>query len=123
MQYVFQTRNETTVCFGSCDDEIDAVLCNLIEKDDVALIGIIGDVGRRATCVAKRYGAVVHTIESAPGLALTYDRINNYLEEYKPNIFFIAQGDPSTGVLQPIDGLGELCRRYFDVFQMNCVFS
>lgn len=33
------------------------------------------------------------------------------LARHKPSVFFITHGESSTGVLQPLEGLGELCHR------------
>lgn len=99
------------MCFGSCDNEIDAVFCNLIEKNDVVLIGVIGDIGYRAAAIAKQYGADVRLIHTEPGTILSYTKINEHIERHRPHILFLAHGDPSTGVLQPISDIGNLCRK------------
>lgn len=31
--------------------------------------------------------------------------------QHKPSVLFITHGESSTGVLQPLEGLGELCHR------------
>lgn len=33
------------------------------------------------------------------------------LAQHKPSVLFITHGESSTGVLQPLEGLGELCHR------------
>lgn len=33
------------------------------------------------------------------------------LAQHKPSLLFITHGESSTGVLQPLEGLGELCHR------------
>lgn len=33
------------------------------------------------------------------------------LARHKPSVIFITHGESSTGVLQPLEGLGELCHR------------
>lgn len=34
------------------------------------------------------------------------------LAQHKPVLLFLTQGESSTGVLQPLDGYGELCHRW-----------
>lgn len=112
LQYIFQTQNETTLCFSSCDNEIEAVFSNLIDKNDIVLIGVIGDIGYRAASIAKNYGADVRLMHTEPGTILTYTKINEYIEKHQPHILFLAHGDPATGVLQPIAmDIGNLCRK------------
>ena len=33
------------------------------------------------------------------------------LAQHKPVLLFLTQGEASSGVLQPLDGYGELCHR------------
>lgn len=88
-----------------------AALCNLIEEGDVVLCGITGLWGKRAADMASRYGADVRIIEAGSDDILTTDRLTTYFEVHKPKIFFVTQGDSSTGTLQPIEGLGDLCQK------------
>lgn len=112
LKYMFQTRNPLTLCISaSGHGGMEASLCNLIEEGDIVLCGITGLWGRRAGDMASRYGADVRYVEAGKDEILTVEQLNAYFEVHKPRIFFITQGDSSTGVLQPIDGLGELCRR------------
>lgn len=112
LKYVFQTRNALTLCISaSGHGGMEAALCNLIEEGDVVLCGVTGLWGKRAADMASRYGADVRFIEAGNDEILTMEQLNAYFEVHKPKIFFVTQGDSSTGVLQPIEGLGELCRK------------
>lgn len=112
LKYVFQTSNPLTLCISaSGHGGMEAALCNLIEEGDVVLCGVTGLWGRRAGDMASRYGADVRYIETGSNDILTMDNLNEYFEVHKPQIFFITQGDSSTGTLQPIEGIGELCRK------------
>lgn len=112
LKYVFQTSNPLTLCISaSGHGGMEAALCNLIEEGDIVLCGVTGLWGRRAGDMASRYGADVRYIETGSDDILTMDRLNEYFEVHKPQIFFITQGDSSTGTLQPIEGIGELCRK------------
>lgn len=115
IKYLFQTKNPLTLCISaSGHGGMEAALCNLIEVGDVVLCGVTGLWGRRAGDMATRYGADVRYIEpgNEPGDILTVNRLFEYFQVHKPKIFFITQGDSSTGVLQPIESLGDLCREY-----------
>lgn len=109
-QYILQTRNPVTLCVSaSGHGAMETVLCNLIEDGDVVLIGLTGIWGERAANMAKRYGGDVRFIDTKPGTILTFDRIEEYLKLHKPVLLFIVQGESSTGILQPLEGLGDLC--------------
>lgn len=98
------------------------MLCNLIEKDDVVLIGVIGDAGQKAAEIAGQYGAKVHVVRAKPGTPLSLAQIQDYIEECRPRVLFLVYGDPSTGVLQPIADIGNLCRRYVVAMKLQKQF-
>lgn len=112
LQYLFQTKNALTYCTtGSGNSGMETVLSNLIDDGDVVLVAVIGAFGHRAVDMSTRYGADVRVLESKLGTSLTYEQIQAHVETHKPKILFVVHGDSSTGVLQKIDKLGELCRR------------
>lgn len=112
LQYLFQTTNPVTFCTtGSGGAGMETVLSNLIEEGDVVLIAVTGAFGHRAINVATRYGADVRILEAKLGQSLKYEQISAHIEAHKPKLLFIVHGDSSTGVLQQISKLGELCHR------------
>lgn len=111
-KYIFQTQNPVTLCVSaSGHGAMETALCNLIEDGDRVLIGVTGIWGQRAGEMAKRHGAKVHYVEAELGATLSLASVEEHLKLVKPAVFFITQGDSSTGVHQPIEGLGELCRK------------
>lgn len=90
---------------------MEICLGNLIEPDDIVLVFVSGSFGWRAVEMSRRYGADVRTVESKLGTAFKYEQIRAHIELHKPKIVFICHGDSSTGVLQSLDKVGELCRR------------
>ena len=116
IRYIFQTKNPVTLCVSaSGHGAMETALCNLIQDSESVLIGKTGIWGERAGDMARRYGANVHFIEAKLGSTLLFSEIEECLRKYKPILFFTVQGESSTGVLQPIEGLGELCHRYIHI--------
>lgn len=112
VKYLFQTTNAITFCTsGSGSSAMETVLINLIEEGDEVLIGIIGAFGHRALDIASRCGANVHVLEAKLGTSLTYEQIRAHVETHKPKLLFLVHGDSSTGVLQKLDNIGDVCRR------------
>lgn len=112
LKYLFQTRNPLTFCTtGSGNSGMETVLGNLIEVGDVVLVAITGTFGHRAVDMATRYGADVRKLETKLGTALKYDQIRAHIEAHKPKLLFVSHGDSSTGVLQSLENLGDLCQR------------
>lgn len=113
LKYLFQTRNPITFCgTGSGNAGMEICLGNLIEPADIVLIFVSGSFGWRAVEMSKRYGADVRSVESKLGTTFKYEQIRAHIELHKPKIVFICHGDSSTGVLQSLDKVGDLCRRY-----------
>jgi len=116
LQYAFQTKNPLTLAIsGTGHAGIEAALCNLIERGDVVLVGINGIWGERASDMARRQGADVRTFSKPPGQNFSLNDIEAALLEHKPAILFLVQGESSTGVVQPLDGVGALCTK------LNCL--
>lgn len=111
LQTIFHTKNAATLCIGFCGTEMETVLLNFIEPIDTILICVIGEIGKRAVAAANKIGARVHTVEAYAGHIMDFETIEHKFMKYLPKILFIAHGENSTGVLQPIDGLGELCEK------------
>ncbi|XP_028586624.1 alanine--glyoxylate aminotransferase isoform X2 [Podarcis muralis] len=124
IQYAFQTQNPLTLAVsGTGHCAMEAAFLNMVEQGDKVLIAMNGFWGERATGIAKRLGADVHQLVKAPGECFTLEEIEKGLVTHAPFLFFITHGESSTGVLQPLDGLGELCHRYNCLLLVDAVAS
>lgn len=112
VKWLFQTTNPMTFCCtGSGNSGMETVLSNLIEPGDEIIVGVIGTFGLRAVDMSERYGAKVKVLEAKLGTSLGYEQIRAHVETHKPKLLFLVHGDSSTGVLQDIKNVGEVCRR------------
>lgn len=124
IQYVFQTRNPLTLAVsGSGHCAMETALFNILEPGDSFLVGANGIWGQRAAEIAERIGARVHLMTKDAGGHFTLKEVEKGLARYKPVLLFLTHGESSTGVLQPLDGCGELCRRYQCLFLVDSVAS
>ncbi|CAI9152677.1 unnamed protein product [Rangifer tarandus platyrhynchus] len=124
IQYVFQTRNALTLAIsGSGHCALEAALFNLLEPGDPFLVGVSGIWGQRAQDIAERIGARVYPMIKAPGGHFTLQEVEEALARHKPALLFLAHGESSTGVMQPLDGYGELCHRYQCLLLVDSVAS
>ncbi|XP_064418159.1 alanine--glyoxylate aminotransferase isoform X2 [Latimeria chalumnae] len=100
IQYAFQTQNELTMAIsGSGHCAMEAAFFNCVERGEVVLVGINGIWGERAADIADR------------------------IEEHKPVLFFITHGESSTGLVQPLDGIGDLCKKHDCLLLVDSVAS
>ncbi|XP_078695734.1 alanine--glyoxylate aminotransferase-like isoform X1 [Branchiostoma floridae x Branchiostoma belcheri] len=112
IQYAFQTRNELTLAVsGTGHAAMEAAVVNMVEPGDVVLVAVHGLWGERCADMCSRNGAEVRTITKPIGQNFTLEDIQKGIEYHKPCMFFICHGESSAGVLQPLDGIGDICHR------------
>ncbi|KAL7832549.1 hypothetical protein SRHO_G00295670 [Serrasalmus rhombeus] len=122
IQYAFQTQNRMTLAVsGPGHAAMECAIFNTVESGESVLIAVHGIWGERAAEMAERIGAKVNTIVTSAGSYYTNDEIEQALAKYKPVLFFLTHGESSTGVLHPIDGIGELCHKYDCLFLVDSV--
>jgi alanine-glyoxylate transaminase/serine-glyoxylate transaminase/serine-pyruvate transaminase len=124
LRYAWQTDNSFTLPIsGTGSAAMEAAVANLVEPGDVVLIGVIGYFGERIVEMARRYGADVRVIEKEWGEAFTTGELNSALEEHRPQILALVHGETSTGVVQPLGDVGDLCREFDCLLVVDSVTS
>lgn len=124
LKYLFQTVNPLTFCLSaSGHGGMEACFANLVVDGDVVLVASSGLWGDRAADMARRHGGDVRILKGTPGFIITLEQVREYMEIHKPAIFFLTHGESSTGVLQPLEGFGDLCRSYNCLFMVDTVIT
>ncbi|MCP9808878.1 alanine--glyoxylate aminotransferase family protein [Cyanobium sp. HWJ4-Hawea] len=124
LRYTWQTDNRLTIPMsGTGSAAMEATLANTIEPGDKVLVAIKGYFGLRLADMAGRYRADVVTIERPWGQAFSLEEIEQALETHRPAIFAIVHAETSTGICQPMDGIGDLCRKYDCLLLLDTVTS
>lgn len=110
---VFMTRNRWTFLIdGTARAGIEAALVSLLEPGMTVLIVRAGRFGLLLSEIAERIGADIRTIDLEWGEVASLDAIEAAFREHKPRVFACIHGDTSTTTAQPLEGLGDLCRKY-----------
>jgi alanine-glyoxylate transaminase/serine-glyoxylate transaminase/serine-pyruvate transaminase len=124
LRYAWQTDNNFTLPIsGTGSAAMEAAVANLVEPGDVVLIGVIGYFGERIVEMARRYGADVRVIEKNWGEAFPTAELYSALEEHRPKILALVHGETSTGVVQPLEDIGDLCREFDCLLMVDSVTS
>ncbi len=124
LRYAWQTDNNFTLPIsGTGSAAMEAAVANLVEPGDVVLVGVIGYFGERIVEMARRYGADVRVIEKNWGEAFTTAELYAALEEHRPKIMALVHGETSTGVVQPLEDVGEICREFDCLLMVDSVTS
>ena len=121
---VFRTENRWTMLVdGTSRAGIEAILVSAIRPGDRVLVPVFGRFGHLLCEIARRCRAEVHTIEVPWGEVFTPDQIEEAIKRVKPRLLLTVQGDTSTTMLQPLDQLGEICRRHDVLFYTDATAS
>ncbi|MBL8323664.1 MAG: alanine--glyoxylate aminotransferase family protein [Rubrivivax sp.] len=117
---VFATRNDwTLVADGTARAAIEMVMQSAIEPGDRVLVGSFGRFGQLLEEIARRCGAEVHIVQAEWGTVLDLAQFEAALKACSPKLVAVCQGDTSTTMMQPLEGLGELCHRHGALLQVD----
>ncbi len=124
LRYAWQTDNRLTLPMsGTGSAAMEATIANTVEPGETVLVAINGYFGNRLADMADRYQAEVATIKEGWGKAFSLDQIEAALIKYRPAIFAMVHAETSTGVCQPMEGIGELCAKYDCLLLLDTVTS
>jgi alanine-glyoxylate transaminase / serine-glyoxylate transaminase / serine-pyruvate transaminase len=124
LRYAWQTDNELTLAIsGTGSAAMETAVANLVERGDVVLIGVMGFFGERLVEMASRHGADVRVIEKPWGEVFSRSEIYDAVQEHRPAILMLVHAETSTGALQPLDGIGAICREFDCLLLTDCVTS
>ena len=120
----FETQNDwTLVLDGTARAAIEMVMLSAVSPGDKVLVCSFGRFGQLLNEIAQRCGAKVHVVQAEWGTVFDLAQIEAALKAHSPKLVAICQGDTSTTMLQPLQGLGELCHRYGALLQVDATAS
>lgn len=124
LRQVFGTQNEITFpVSGTGSAGMEFTLVNWIEPGDNILVAINGVFGTRLANLADRLGAHTTRLEFPWGDVIDKELLAQKAEEIKPKIICVVNGETSTGVYQPMDGLAEIAHANGALLLADCVTS
>lgn len=122
---LFGTQNRVTFpVSGTGSGGMEASVCNVIEEGDKAIICVNGVFGTRMADVAGRYGAEVIQVEAPWGSPIDPADLKKALDANPDAVLVgIVHAETSTGVLQPMEEIGAMCKDHGALLLMDCVTS
>jgi len=118
VKYIFQTNNTMTFALSATGHAaMECVMTNMLEPGKTVLIANNGIWGIRSADMARRQGATVKEIVTAAGTNFSLAQLTAGVKEHKPDLLFVTHGESSTGVVQPLEGVGAMCH------QNNCLLA
>lgn len=109
---IFGTENKWTFLIdGTARAAIEASLVSLTKPGDRVLVVNFGRFGLLLTEILARIGAEIKTVDAEWGETVPMEQIAAAIDAFEPHVVASVHGDTSTTMAQPLDGLGELCRK------------
>src|SRR5687767_9138678 len=123
LRFIFQTKNRFTIAIsGTGSAGMEASIVNIVEPGDAVIVGINGMFGTRLAAVVERCGGKVIRIEAPWGQIIEPEAIQLALRRSSPvKAVAIVHAETSTGVWQPLEPIGQLCREHETLFVVDAV--
>jgi alanine-glyoxylate transaminase / serine-glyoxylate transaminase / serine-pyruvate transaminase len=109
LRSLWRTANEDTFLVpGTEEAGMEAVLVNMLEPGDTAVVATAGWNGDRLAEATMRVGAKVVKVEAEWGRAVPSEAIAAATSKHRPRLLLVVHGEASTGIQQPLEGLGDI---------------
>lgn len=120
----FRTRNAATFAVsGTGRAAMEAALVSLIEPGDRVLVANCGRFGDLFAEIAGRCGARVAQVRAEWGRVIDPQAIVDALRKEPPKLVAVVHGETSTGVWQPLAGIGAACRAHGALLVVDAVVT
>ena len=125
LRRLFRTENRLTIAVsGTGSSGMESAFVNVVEPGDEVLVCVNGVFGNRMSDIVERIGGVLHRIDRPWGEVFDPAEIEEALQRHPDvKVVAIVHAETSTGALQPLEEIGELCRRDDRLFLVDCVTS
>ena len=125
LRRTFSTANQFTIAIsGTGSAGMEAAIVNLVEPGDAVVVGINGVFGTRLAGLVERCGGKVIRVEAPWGRIIEPESIASALRQSgSVKAVALVHAETSTGVWQPIEPVGRLCRDYNALFIVDAVTS
>ena len=125
LRATFRTQNEFTIALsGTGSAGMEAVIANLIEPGDRAIVGVNGVFGSRLATMVERHGGTAIPIEVPWGTTIPLEMLRDQLSHSAPvKAVVLVHAETSTGAWQPLQDVGPTCRDYDALLIVDAVTS
>ena len=124
LRQAFRTKNRLTLPISATGMAgMETCLVNLVEPGDKVLVFNAGYFSNRMVDVASRAGAEVREVKLPWGEVFSPERMRQEVDLFQPRVVGVVHAETSTGVLQPLDGLGDHCHKHGALLVADTVTS
>ncbi|MBP1989132.1 aminotransferase class V-fold PLP-dependent enzyme [Paenibacillus eucommiae] len=115
--------NHVKVLLGSGTLANDAIAGQLSLLDGRGLILVNGEFGHRLVDHAERMELKFDVLEETWGKPFSFEDIEPYMREGSYSWLWVVHGETSTGMLNDVEGIQQLCHAYQIKLCLDCVSS
>lgn len=115
----YRTKQRVFVLPCSGSGAIDSVLCSLGARSGIVLSN--GNFGMRVAEIAGHHLSALKVIENDVGQEFRIEQIERELKARDYDLLAVVHGETSTGMLNNLPGLAELCKRRGLLFFVDAV--
>ncbi|MFV0424591.1 MAG: pyridoxal-phosphate-dependent aminotransferase family protein [Bacilli bacterium] len=114
---------ETVILSSSGSSANEAVIASLFNKNDKILILSNGSFGERIAKMMHNYCLDFHVIKNNWGEPFDITKLSTHLKTHHYDYLFVSHDETSSGLLNPIDKIGTLCKTHDINMFVDCVSS
>ncbi|MHA1208881.1 MAG: pyridoxal-phosphate-dependent aminotransferase family protein [Candidatus Freyarchaeota archaeon] len=124
LRYVFRTKNRFTIPIsGTGSAGMETCLVNLVGQGDEVVVGVNGFFGQRMSEIVKRCGGTPIEVRENWGEALKAESVEDALANSNAKLVALVHAETSTGVLQPLEEISKIAKRYGALLLADTVTS
>ncbi|UCE63281.1 MAG: alanine--glyoxylate aminotransferase family protein, partial [Nitrospirota bacterium] len=125
LRWLFHTQNSFTIAVsGTGSAAMETAIVNLVEPEDSVIVGINGIFGTRLASMVERCGGKTIRLEVPWGQWIDSGQIEHSLKHSGPvKAVALVHAETSTGVHQPLEEIGTLCRNHNALLIVDTVTS
>jgi (S)-ureidoglycine-glyoxylate aminotransferase len=113
IRQLYQTKNKWSFLIdGTARAGVEAILVSIVSPGDKVLVPSFGRFGFLLAEIVKRCSGEVILLEREWGTVFTPDEIEQAIGQHNPRVLAVVHGDTSTTMAQPLNQLGEICRKH-----------
>lgn len=123
LQGIFRTSSEVVLLPATGRGGIEAGITSVLDPRRPMLVATNGSFGRMIVAIGRAVGAEVIELPYEAGERIRRADIARVLEEQDVGIVAMVHVETSTGMVNDLDGLGELAHRYGALLLVDAVSS
>ncbi|MDX9721593.1 MAG: aminotransferase class V-fold PLP-dependent enzyme, partial [Myxococcota bacterium] len=116
-------RYTSVVITGSGSSANEAVLSSAVRADERVLVIASGEFGQRLGHISSIYNPQTRVLRHEWGTDIDLEEVERAIRDFEPHLVAMVHHETSTGLLNPIHEVGELCQRHHARFYVDAVSS